>query len=52
VEVQISLDGEAFTLVRLGYLVPSARAMVGPMCAAPDGHGFAVTFEEWQVETT
>jgi regulation of enolase protein 1 (concanavalin A-like superfamily) len=29
----------------MGYLVPSATAEVGIMCAAPEGEGFQCTFE-------
>ena len=49
VEVHISLDGEGFTLMRIGYLVPSQEAMVGSMCAAPEGDGFDVSFDEWKL---
>jgi hypothetical protein len=40
-----SPDGKNFTSVRLGYLVPSARADVGIMCAAPEGEGFQSIFD-------
>jgi len=48
-EIHFSLDGATFSLMRLGYLAPSGVLMVGPMCAAPEGEGFTVTFSEWQV---
>lgn len=43
-EVFYSLDGTTYTLLRMAYLT-SATVDVGPMCAAPDGNGFSVTFE-------
>ena len=49
VEVFYSLDGQTYTLLRLAYLVPSETTQVGPMCASPDGTGFQVTFEDFQV---
>ncbi|MCC7446137.1 MAG: DUF1349 domain-containing protein [Anaerolineae bacterium] len=48
VEVFYSLDGETYTLLRMAYLT-SAGVDVGPMCASPDGNGFAVTFEGFTV---
>jgi regulation of enolase protein 1 (concanavalin A-like superfamily) len=44
-ETLCSVDGKKFTSVRMGYLVPSATAEVGIMCAAPEGEGFQCTFE-------
>lgn len=49
VEIFYSLDGERFTLLRIAYLLPSAEALVGVMCAAPDGSGFDVVFEDFSV---
>jgi len=50
VEVSYSLDGEAFTLLRQGYLSDAETLQVGPMAAAPQGNGFEVVFEEFAVE--
>lgn len=50
VEISYSLDGERFTLLRIAYLLPSAETLVGVMCAAPDGSGFDVVFEEFSVQ--
>jgi regulation of enolase protein 1 (concanavalin A-like superfamily) len=50
VEIFYSLDGADYTLLRIAYLLPSAEAMVGVMCAAPDGTGFDVVFEEFDVQ--
>jgi len=44
VEIFYSLDGAAYSLLRIAYLLPSTEAMVGVMCAAPDGGGFPVEF--------
>jgi regulation of enolase protein 1 (concanavalin A-like superfamily) len=44
-ETLCSADGKNFTSVRMGYLVPSATADVGIMCAAPEGEGFQCTFD-------
>jgi regulation of enolase protein 1 (concanavalin A-like superfamily) len=45
VEVQYSLDGEEYSMMRLAYLTESPIVQVGLMCAAPQGEGFAVEFE-------
>lgn len=45
-ETLYSLDGKQFISARLGYLVPSASALVGVMCAAPEGPGFESTFDQ------
>lgn len=44
-ETLCSPDGQNFTSVRLGYLVPSATAHAGIMCAAPEGPGFECVFD-------
>jgi uncharacterized protein len=50
VEVSYSLDSQAFSLLRLAYLVPAEITQVGPMCASPDGSGFQVTFADFHIE--
>jgi hypothetical protein len=45
VEVQYSLDGEQYTMLRLAYLTPVETVSVGVMCASPEGNGFPMTFE-------
>jgi regulation of enolase protein 1 (concanavalin A-like superfamily) len=45
VEVRYSVDGAHYDLLRLSRLTDAGPLLVGPMCAAPDGAGFAVTFE-------
>ncbi len=46
VEVEYSLDGESYNLLRLAYLTTANELQVGLMCASPDGDGFSVVFEE------
>ncbi|NEN90739.1 MAG: DUF1349 domain-containing protein [Okeania sp. SIO3H1] len=48
VEVEYSLDGESYSLLRLGYLTTANELQVGLMCASPDGDGFSVVFEEFR----
>ena len=50
VEIFYSLDGAAYTLLRVAYLPPTPSIAVGVMCAAPDGQGFGVTFENLHVQ--
>ena len=51
-QVEYSLDGQDYTLLRLGYLAAGVSVMVGIMAAAPDGSGFEVKFEDFQVKET
>jgi len=48
-EVQFSLDGENYFLLRMAYLT-SATVQVGIMCASPDGDGFTAVFENFRLE--
>lgn len=50
-ETLCSADGKNFTSVRMGYLVPSAAAEVGIMCAAPEGSGFQCIFDNLKLTT-
>jgi regulation of enolase protein 1 (concanavalin A-like superfamily) len=50
VEIFYSLDGAAYTLLRVAYLPPTPAIAVGVMCAAPDGQGFNVTFEGLRIK--
>jgi regulation of enolase protein 1 (concanavalin A-like superfamily) len=45
-EVYCSLDGAAYRMLRLAHLTDAPRLQIGPMCAAPDGPGFQVSFEQ------
>ena len=50
IEASCSLDGKNFTSVRQGYFVPSMKANVGIMCAAPEGPGFDAIFDDLKLE--
>lgn len=49
VEVHYSLDGQVFTLLRMGYLTDAERLQVGIMCCSPDGDGFETAFEAFTI---
>ncbi|GAB4205591.1 MAG: DUF1349 domain-containing protein [Coleofasciculaceae cyanobacterium] len=49
VEVQYSLEGEQYTMLRLAYLTPVETLNVGVMCASPEGTGFPMTFEGFNI---
>jgi regulation of enolase protein 1 (concanavalin A-like superfamily) len=48
-DIAHSLNGKDFVEDRQGYFPPDAPVMAGPMCAAPEGKGFEVRFEDWTV---
>ena len=51
VEIQYSFDNKEFKMLRLAYFppTPGRPVQIGLMCAAPDGKGFPVEFEEFLV---
>ena len=51
VEIQYSFDNKNFNMLRLAYFppTPGKKVQIGLMCAAPDGKGFPVEFEEFSV---
>lgn len=49
VEVRYRLDGGDSTLAALVYLPPGEQVMAGAMCAAPEGNGFQVTFQDMTI---
>ena len=49
VEVQYSLDGVRYTMLRMAYLSAADPVRVGPMVASPEGDGFRVTFDGFSV---
>jgi regulation of enolase protein 1 (concanavalin A-like superfamily) len=49
VEVRYAVDGEHYDLLRQCRLTDAQPLLVGPMCAAPDGAGFEVTFADLAV---
>jgi regulation of enolase protein 1 (concanavalin A-like superfamily) len=50
VELSYSLDGKNYILQRIGYFPPKVKARIGVMAAAPEGKGFSVAFENFQVK--
>ena len=47
-EAAYSLDGSAYTMMRLAYFPPVASVKTGVMCASPTGKGFQAVFEDVQ----
>ena len=47
-----SVDGSHFVETGVGYLGPAESVMLGPMCAAPEGKGFEVRFDDWTVQAS
>lgn len=48
VEISYSTEDDGYQLLRLAYMKPSDRVMLGFMAAAPDGEGFDVVFSDFQ----
>lgn len=49
IEVQYSLDGEQYQMLRLAYLTPAKTVQVGLMAASPEGNGCEITFEAFNI---
>nr|WP_311182341.1 DUF1349 domain-containing protein [Hymenobacter volaticus] len=51
VEIQYSFDNQEFRMLRLAYFppTPGKKVQIGLICAAPDGKGFPVEFEDFSV---
>jgi regulation of enolase protein 1 (concanavalin A-like superfamily) len=49
IEVQYSLDGMHYSMLRVAHLTATETIQVGPMCASPEGEGFSVTFESFVI---
>lgn len=49
--VHYALQDGAFELLRLAYLPAETRVQVGPMCASPEGSGFATRFSGFQLRS-
>lgn len=51
VEIKYSFDNQEFKMLRLAYFppTPGKQVQIGLMCAAPDGKGFPVEFEEFSI---
>ncbi|WP_026735201.1 DUF1349 domain-containing protein [Fischerella sp. PCC 9605] len=51
VEVQYSLDGKEYNILKTTDLTEKETVQVGLVCACPEDDGFQVTFEDFQIET-
>jgi uncharacterized protein len=49
IEISYSQDGENYQLLRLTHFSTAPKIMFGLMCAAPDGDGFEVQFEDFVI---
>ena len=50
VEIKYSLDNSEYKMLRLAYFPPKEKVQIGVMCAAPEGGGFRVTFENFAIQ--
>ncbi|MBX7171515.1 MAG: DUF1349 domain-containing protein [Pyrinomonadaceae bacterium] len=50
VEISYSFDNKDFAMLRLAYFPPNVPVQIGIMCAAPDGKGFPIDFDNFSVE--
>lgn len=50
IRISYSGTGSEYTLLRLAYFPVVPRLQVGLMCASPDGEGYEVVFENYQVK--
>ena len=51
VEVYVSTDGSAYSMIRQGYLTDSPTLHVGMMVAAPTGDGFEARFSGFEIKS-
>lgn len=51
-DVQYSLDGTDYSMLRIAHLATAESLQVGVMCASPEGAGFSVSFESLTIRTT
>lgn len=49
IEIHYSLNREAYTMLRMAHLTLSPTVNAGLMCAAPEGDGFTVEFEDFSI---
>ncbi len=49
IEVSYSIEGVEYTLLRLAYLTEESTVNVGVMAASPEGEGFLVQFQAFNV---
>lgn len=50
VEISYSFDNKDFAMLRLAYFPPNIPVQIGMMCAAPDGQGFPIEFDNFSIE--
>lgn len=50
VEISYSFDNQEFAMLRLAYFPPDVSVQIGMMCAAPDGKGFPIEFDNFSIE--
>lgn len=51
VQIGYSFDGRDFQMLRLAYFPQRVPVQIGMMCAAPDGKGFQIEFDNFSVLT-
>jgi hypothetical protein len=49
IEVQYSLNGEDYQMLRLAYLTQAETVQVGLMAASPQGEGCEILFEDFKL---
>lgn len=50
VEIKYSFDDKDYSMLRLAYFPPGVPVKIGMMCAAPDGKGFPIEFDNFSVQ--
>jgi uncharacterized protein len=51
VEIKYSFNNQDFSMLRLAYFPPNVPVQIGMMCAAPDGKGFSIEFDNFEIQT-
>lgn len=49
IEIQYSLDGDSYQMLRLAYLTSAETLQVGLMAASPEGSGCEISFEHFKI---
>ena len=49
VEIKYKFDDTDFATLRLAYFPPAVTVQIGMMCAAPDGGGLPIEFDDFSV---
>jgi uncharacterized protein len=50
-EISYSFDNKEFTMLRLAYFPLNVSVQIGMMCAAPDGKGFPIKFDNFTIDS-